>query len=295
MQRESSENIGQASVSNSSVQYRTKQGVQEASRQANPWIERLARLGYVTKGLVYLVIGILATQAAFGAGGQTTDSSGALQEIVTQPFGILLLAIATIGLIGYALWRFIQAAIDPDQVGSDLKGIGIRSGYVVSGLIYAGLAWTAFQMLLGSGGGNEDATRDWTAWLLSQPFGQWLVGLVGVIVIGVGFFQIYKGMTASFREKLDLAAMSAREESWSTRIGQFGLAARGVVIGMVGFFLIQAAYRANPDEARGLGSALRELAQTPFGPWLLAIVALGLIAYGIFMAVMGRYRRITLS
>jgi hypothetical protein len=130
---------------------------------------------------------------------------------------------------------------------------------------------------------------------MSQPFGVWLVGIVGAIVIGTGIYQVYKGVTAKFREKLHLASMSERERTWAISTGQFGLSARGVVLGLIGLFLIQAALQTNPNQAKGLGSTLQEIAQQPFGVWLLGITAIGLIAYGIFMAFLGRYRRINLS
>jgi hypothetical protein len=269
---------------------------EQGAEQASPWVERLARLGYITKGIVYIIVGTLAIQAVLGTGGQTTGSSGALQQIVAQPFGKFLLGIVAVGLAGYALWRVVQAIIDADSQGSDAKGIGKRLGYAVSGLLYGGLAWTAAQIVMGSGGGGGgNSTQDWTARLMSQPFGVWLVGIVGAIVIGTGIYQVYKGVTARFREKLHMASMSQRERTWALSAGQFGLSARGVVLGLIGLFLIQAALQTNPNQAKGLGSTLQELAQQPAGPWLLGIVAIGLIAYGIFMAFLGRYRRINVS
>lgn len=274
---------------------KVQQQAEEGAEQASPWIERLARMGYIAKGIVYTIVGVLAMQAALGTGGQTTGSSGALHQIVTQPFGTFLLGIVTVGLVGYALWRVVQAVTDADNQGSDASGIGKRIGYVVSGVLYGGLAWTAAQIVMGSGGGGGSSTQDWTARLMSQPFGVWLVGIVGVIVIGTGIYQIYKGVTAKFCEKLHLASMSKREQTWALSAGQFGLSARGVVLGLIGLFLIQAALETNPNQARGLGRTLQEVAEQPAGPWLLGIVAIGLIAYGIFMAFLGRYRRIHLS
>jgi hypothetical protein len=282
----------QATASKSDkVQHEAKEGAEQAS----PWVLRLARMGYVTKGVVYTIVGFLAAQAAFGTGGETTGSSGALQEIVSQPFGQVLLGIVVVGLAGYALWRLVQGTFDIDNQGDGMQAIGKRIGYVVSGLLYGGLAWTAAQIVLGSGGGGGSSTQDWTARLMAQPFGVWLVGIVGAIVIGTGIYQVYKGVTAKFREKLHLASMSERERTWAISAGQFGLSARGVVLGLIGLFLIQAALQTNPNQAKGLGSTLQEIAQQPFGVWLLGITAVGLIAYGIFMAFLGRYRRINLS
>lgn len=260
----------------------------------NPWFERLARLGIAAKGVVYFVIGLLAIQAAIGAGGQATDQTGALSAIVTQPFGKFLLSIIAIGLVGYVLWRIVEAILDPEHRGEpvDAKRIVQRLGYALSGFIYAGLAATAVKLILGSGGGGGNATQDWTARFLSQPFGQWLVGTAGAVTIGVGFAYIYEAYKAKFRRHFKLNQMSPKEQKWATILGRFGIAARAIVFVVIGFFLIQAALHSNANEARGLGGALAALAQQPFGSWLLGLVALGLIAYSIYSLVEARYRRI---
>ncbi len=127
------------------------------------WIERLARFGYAAKGVVYVIVGILSAQAAFGAGGKTTDTQGALEAIVAQPFGKVLLSLTGIGLLGYVLWRFVEAIKDPENKGNQAKGIFQRLGYGISGVIYASLALSAFQIVLGSGGGGGTSKQDWTA------------------------------------------------------------------------------------------------------------------------------------
>lgn len=274
------------------------QDAKQQAEQASGWVKALAQAGFAAKGIVYAIVGVLAFQAAFGAGGQTTGSTGALRTIAAQPFGQILLVLVGIGLIGYVVWRFVQAAVDPDNKGSDAKGIATRLGYAVSGVIYAGLALTAFGIVWGAtmggggagGAGGGSSQQALTARLMSQPFGQWLVGIVGALVIGAGLYQIYKGITVEFRKKLKIWEMSSTEQTWAVRAGRLGLIARGIVLAMIGGFFIQAAWQAQPGEARGLGGALAELAQQPFGPWLLGIVALGLIAYGIYMGVLARYR-----
>jgi Na+/proline symporter len=202
-----------------------------------------------------------------------------------------LLGVIAVGLSGYVVWRFVQAIADPEHKGSDAKGIVTRIGYVISGLAYAGLALTAVQLILGRSNADNNQTQDWTARLIAQPFGPWLVGIVGAVIVGVGLYQFYQSYTAKFREKLRRAEMSAAEETWVTRLGRFGLAARGVVFVIIGIFLIRAAMQINPSAARGLGGALATLAQQPFGPWLLGVVAAGLIAYGIYMLALARYRQ----
>lgn len=265
---------------------------------SHPWFERLARLGYASKGLVYFIVGFLAAQAVFSTGGgRTTDTSGALSAIVNQPFGKFLLFLVTIGIIGYFLWRIVQTILDPEHQGQnmDAKRIAQRIGYAFSALAYAGLALTAVKLIMGSGGGKKDTTEDLTAQLLAQPFGQWLVGLVGSIVIGVGFSYFYQAYKAKFRRHFKLDEMSQKELTWATRLGRFGIAARGIVFVIIGLFFIQAARLSDASQAKGLGEVLAILAQQPFSPVILGLVPLGLIAYGIYSVIEARYRKILRS
>lgn len=267
---------------------------------ANPWMERFFRLGYAAKGLVYAVIGWLAASAAFGPGGRTTNARGALRSLVKQPFGQILLGLVAIGLSGYILWRLVQAIMDTENKGTDGKGIILRLSYAGNGLIYSGLAITAVHLIIDQVDREIDlddsyGSRDWTAFLLAQPFGQWLVGTVGIMVIGIGFYEFYQAYTANFRRKFRLNEMSDTEKTWATYIARFGLAARGIVYSIVGFFLIQAALHSNSNKVRGLEGALDSLAQQSYGKWLLGIVAIGLIAYGVYYIVQARYRRINVT
>jgi hypothetical protein len=260
----------------------------------HPWIERIARFGYATKGVVYIVIGALATMAAVGMGGQTTDTHGALQTIENQPFGKFVLATVAFGLVGYVVWRLLQAVADTDEKGSDLKGILIRIGYATSGLAYAGLALTAAKILIDIG--DTDSTTEvqqhWAARFLAIPAGRVIIGLAGLSVVGFGLYQIYKGLRAKFRKRLKLGQMSFAKKTWATLSGRIGYAARGVVFCVVGSFLVRAALNYNPSEARGIDGVLDALARPPFGPWTMGLVAVGLTLYGIYMLVESRYRRI---
>lgn len=271
-------------------------GFSDASQRAerassNPAIETLARAGYAVKGVVYGLIGFLALQAALGSGGETTDTRGAITSLKDEPLSGALLWLIAIGLIGYSLWRFIQALGDPDHVGSDAEGVVKRVGYAGSGVIYAGLAYSTLRLLTGNGGGGN-STSDWTATLMEQPFGPWLVGAAGLVTIGIGLYQFVRAYKASFFDHLKTGSMSASERTWAGRVGRFGLAARGVVFGLIGVFLLQAAWQSDPSEARGIGGALDALAAQPYGPYLLGAVALGFIAYGAYCVVNARYRRV---
>ncbi|MBD2679347.1 DUF1206 domain-containing protein [Nostoc sp. FACHB-857] len=270
-----------------------KQPVREVA--SHLWVERLARLGYAAKGLVYFIVGLLAAQAAFGSGGKTTDTSGALETIVIQPFGKFLLCIVTLGLIGYALWGFVQTILDPEHSGQQMNGkrIAQRLGYAFSAIAYLSLAATSIKLIIGSSSGNSDSVEDWTVYFLNKPFGRWLVLLLGLTVVAVGISFLYQAYKGKFRRHFKLYQMSRTEQMWAMRLGRFGIAARGIVFGIIGIFMIVAAIQLDGTQARGLGGALASLAQQPFGPWILGVVALGLIAYGIYSVIEARYRHIT--
>lgn len=257
-------------------------------------LDKLVRLGYATKGAVYGLIGILALAAAFGSGGKTTDSSGALLTIASQPFGSILLIGTAIGLAGYAIWRLIETFLDPENKGRDAKGIGTRLGYLSSGIAYGALSVEAASLALRANrsGGSGNSSADWTARVMAQPFGRWLVGLVGVLAIGLGLYFIYKAYKAKFRRKMDLSELSAQQKNLLIQVCRFGVAARGLVFMAIGFFILQAAYKFDPNEVRGLDGVLQAFASQPFGKVLLAFISLGLVAYGIYLFVQARYLRL---
>lgn len=262
------------------------------------WISTFGRIGYAAKGVVYTIVGVLAVDAAFTGGGQTTGSRGALREIASQPFGQVLLVLTGIGLLGYAAFRLVSASVDPTRLGfsEDAKTTVKRIGYAVSGLINAALAFFALRIAFGSGGGGSGSggsgggKQGMTAELMSQPFGQWLVGIIGVIVIGVGLYHFYKAAKAKFMEKYNRHEMSRTETTWAKRIGRVGLSARGVTFCMIGYFVVQAALQSDASEVKGLGGAFDELLSQPYGPWLMGAVAIGFVCYGVYCFSYARYR-----
>lgn len=265
----------------------------QATNQVSSGILRFARLGYIARGVVYLIIGGLALKLALGDGGRTTDQRGALGEIATQPYGMVLLALVALGLFSYAAWRWLAAVRDLENDGSDAKGIAMRASYIIVGIIYSVLGVTAIQIIIGSArSSGEQGAQDWTAAVLAQPFGRWLVGIGGAIIIGVGIAQFVLAYTAGFMKKMKTPQMSVTEKTWTERSGRLGYAARGVVYSIIGGFLIKAAWQYDSSEAGGLAKALSTLIQQPYGPWLLGLVALGLAAFGAFSIIQAFYRRI---
>ncbi|HEX8915904.1 MAG TPA: DUF1206 domain-containing protein [Humisphaera sp.] len=271
-----------------------------AVERAKGSLDKLVRVGYAAKGAIYVVIGLLAAAAGVGSGGQTTGSRGAMAAIAGQPFGTVLLAVLAAGLAGYALWQFYRAAVDPEHAGAggtDKKAWARRAGYAISGCINAGLVVAAVRLLTAGGGaGDDDANaRGWFATLMSYGFGRAVLGTVGAGVVAFGVREIYRAYTADLDKQLDLSPLSTRSIRLARGAGRIGIAARGVVLTIVGGFLLVAALRSDPGRAKGLGGALDALAAQPYGPWLIAAVALGLVAYGAYNGIRARYRRVELA
>lgn len=261
--------------------------------------ETAARAGYAAKGVVYVLVGLLAFMAAmtgFGAssGGQTSGTSEALRVLDQGTLGTILLGLVALGLIGYVLWRFVQAFVDPENVSDEDWGMIKRGLYFVSGLAYALLAVRAVQLVLdtgsggGGGGSGSGGTQSMTETLLQQPFGPWLVGAVALAVAIRGITQARKAYESDFFEDLRQSGELSRRTV--RRIGQVGLTARAGVFLMVAGFLSWAALDQDARHARGLEGSLDTLAGTTGGPWLLAAAGLGLVAYGLFQGIKARYR-----
>jgi hypothetical protein len=259
------------------------------------WIEKIARFGFLTKGFVYfllslLVINIIVDNSQAKAKISTT---GALEALSIQPFGRLVLSVVAVGLMSYALWRFLQAAITPKHSQKIcLEKIFVRLGYILSGLSYTGLAVSAIEIILRIKKEESSSPSDWTARLLSLPFGQWLVGILGLAVIGVGISYLRYAVTPPADLQLDLPEIKEKFGIWIIWIGKVGITARASVFGLVGIFLIEAALQFDAEQAIGLDGALQTLAQQPLGKLTLVFVALGLCAYSIYMFVEARFRHL---
>lgn len=256
------------------------------------WLERLTRLGYSTRGVVFALVGLVAMRAAYGIG-QATGTRGVIREMGRQPFGKALLIVTTIGMTGYVLWRFVQAALDPLVEGSGARSNVRRLGFLTSGLFYALLALAAAQMAFDLGA-MEDARQELTAWALSMPFGSWVVGFVGVVLLGVGGHAFWRALTASFMKLYPPPRphTSGRRRQLAKRVGQFGLSALGLTLCLIGGFVILAAVNSDPERAVGIGGALSALGAGPYGALLLGTVGAGFLFYGVHCFMLGAYRRV---
>lgn len=257
-----------------------------ADSQAFEW---LARGGLVARGVIYAVIGILAVKLALGDGGKTTDQNGALQTIARQPFGKALLSIVTIGLAGYAIWRLLRAAIGRGPESSDDTKDRLDGAW--SGISYALLCVTAVSILIGSGGSSGSPDQS-TGGVLGWPGGQVVVVIAGLVAIGAGIEQGWKGISRTFLEDSKTEEMSESVERVFTALGGFGHAARMVVFTLVGYFFIRAALDYNPHKAVSLDGALTALSHASYGPVLLGVVAVGLIGFAAYSIADARYRRV---
>lgn len=254
-----------------------------------------ARLGYAAKGVVYIIIGFLAGKLALGQGGEATDQKGALRTIAEQPFGKILLIVIAIGLLAFGLWSLIQGIFDTEGEGRRAKGIIARIGYAVVGITYLVLAFGAYQLAVGTGTGGKSTTsttQDATAKLLALPFGVPLVVIVGLVVLGIAFYLYARAYRAKFQRRLALSNLRPQVRKAMILLGRLGYAALGVVFTIIGIFLIVAAVQFNPQKAKGLDAAIGELQKLPFGQLLLGLVAIGLLAYGVYSFVEARYRRL---
>jgi hypothetical protein len=267
------------------VQKQARQGYRHARSSSS--FEWLTRVGFFSKGIVFVLIGVLALMAAFGEGGQTTGQNGVIHEIAEKPFGEFALIVIGVGLLAYALWRIVTAFEDAEHHGRDAKGIAKRVGHAFAGIAYAGIAATALKLAIGESASRGDGTNAWTARLMDAPGGTILVMLAGLVILLAGLFQVRYGWREEFRKYL-----RTERNEWLIPTGKWGYMARGVVFAVMGLLIAMAGLRHDPNRARGLEGALDALASQAYGQWLLALAAAGLASYGVFSMLSAKYRRI---
>jgi fumarate reductase subunit D len=260
---------------------------------ANPLLELLERLGYVVRGALYAVMGLLALGIALRVGGgQTTDLTGSLVFLIHNPFGKLVLVVVAVGLTAYSLWGFTRAIYDPLHRGHGAYGYAARLGFVTSAVSYAAIVFFALQILLGSGGTAADSTQKTIAAILTHPGGGPLTVVIGLIAILIALGQFLEANRATFKEDLKAAEMSASERDIAVKLGRFGMFARGVIFLVIGWFLVQAGVHHDAAQVQGFGGAFLYLLAQPFGRIVLGIIALGFVALGLHSFACARWIRL---
>ncbi|ELS03953.1 protein of unknown function (DUF1206) [Xenococcus sp. PCC 7305] len=260
----------------------------------NPWIKQYIMLGYGAKGTVYLFIGILAIQAAMVSNRQASGTYQTLTFLVEQPLGKLFVCLLAVTLSGYVLRRLLQTILTPGKSNPwSLKCIFQRLGYIMSGLSYAGVAYSALNLVFELGEA-DDTIEDLANQIFDQALGEWLILLGGIAVITIGIGYVYGAYTGSYISDFHSDHIHHRLEKWATRIGKLGVAARGIAFILTGIFLTEAAIFGNSDLAGGLQNALRIIAIKPLGWLWLSLIGFGFICYGIYMYIAAVYRRYTI-
>lgn len=257
---------------------------------SNPWLERYILIGYAAKGSVYLSIGILALNAAVSER-EAAGTYSTLTWLTERPLGKVLVCLLAIALTGYVCRRLFQTILLPGYSNPwSLKCIFKRIGYVMSGLSYAGVAYSALNIVLELGEA-DDTIEDLVSQLFEQPIGEWLILLGGIGVTTVGLFYIYGAYTGSYISEFQSEALHHQLEKWTIRIGKLGVAARGVAFVLTGIFLIQAPIYGDSELAGGLENALRLISEKPLGWLWLSLIGVGMMCYGVYMFVAAIYRR----
>jgi len=255
-------------------------------------LKKMARAGYIAKGSVYGITGVLTFLAAFNLGGQKAGQLEVLKFLDEQPFGNVLLIILGLGLLCYAAWRFVQSIEDPEGIGEDKKGTVKRIAFFISGLIYLGLAAMAIWRVIGSGGsqGSGGSSGKSSSFLATET-GLYLLGAVGLIIIGVGIYQFIRIYKKDFMKKFDFKSISEEKRRKTIKNSAYtGLASRGVLFLITGYFALHAAITSNPSEIKTTREAFSFLQDSSYGAWLLGLVAAGLVGYAVYMFMMAKYR-----
>jgi hypothetical protein len=249
------------------------------------WIKKYARIGLISKAAVYILIGGLATLATFNLGGKTSGKDGAMQFVMAQPMGKIMLAIIALGLVGYVVWRMIQTFKNPEN-----SGVIPRIAFAFSGFFYALIAFSAVQMLFGGGGGSSSERQSYLNAMLGETWGQVAVIVISLSFFGKAIYQLYTGISGRYSKKLTKIDLDKKARQVLLKAGLVGYVSRAVVIGIVGFKFMKAALYPSISEPGSTKDAFDVLEKSFGGPFLLGGVALGLVAYGVFLIVKARYR-----
>jgi uncharacterized protein DUF1206 len=263
-----------------------------ASRAADSKpLEYLARGGFICYGIIHLLFAWIALQVAFGSSNEESDQSGALQSLAGNGWGKALLVVIIIGMVALAIWQGFAAVIGV----SGERTAGAIAERVVAGIrafLYVYLAWLAFNVIRGAKASIADNQQNHSAGLMSHSGGRWLVGLIGLVVLGVGIGIAVYGAMRKFEKRLNTQQMNESVRKSTRRLGMAGYAAKGVAYAIAGVLVVVAAVTYDPDKARGLDAALKTLAGHPWGVWLLVLIGLGIAAFGVFCFSQAKYRKV---
>ncbi|HEY6278145.1 MAG TPA: DUF1206 domain-containing protein [Streptosporangiaceae bacterium] len=255
----------------------------------SPAARALARAGLTARGVLYLLIGWVAILVALGQSRHQADQQGALQLLASKPFGVFLLWLLGIGFAGYALWRLSEAAFGVTGEGN---GAGPRLKSLGRAVIYAFFSYLTFKIINGSAGNQARQQEDLTAKVMRHPGGQWLIGLIGLVIVIAGVVLAIEGLRRKFLRFLQTSRMSPQTRRIVERLGVIGTAARGAVFALAGVLVVEAAVTHKPGKAGGIDKALLTLRGQPFGEFLLILAALGLIIFGIYCLCEARWRKV---
>jgi len=280
---------GEMEIPTRAAAQQTHSAVKRAA--SNPALELLERVGYVARGVLYVVMGALALRLALGVGGRATDQSGSLTALAGGAFGKALLLVFVVGLAAYSLWGFARAIFDPLNRGDHAAGIAERLGFAWSGIAYAGLALFALELFVGTGRATPDSTQSTVSTFFAYPAGEWLVVAIGLVSIAVGIGQFVLARKATFKRDLKREEMSPEEKKFVDGMGRFGFFARGVTFTLVGWFVFQAGIHRDPMRVQGFSGAFVFLLSQPYGHLLLGVVALGFVALGLHSFACARWMR----
>jgi hypothetical protein len=263
-----------------------------ASRAADSKpLEYLARAGFVCYGVIHLLFAWVALQVAFGNSAEEGDQSGAMRKLAAQPLGRTLLIVVVVGMVALAIWQAFEAAIG-ESGEQDKEAIAERVISGVRTIVYLWLAWTGVQVVRGAGGSQAQSSQSRTSDLMGSTGGRWLVGLIGLVVAGVGIGLIWYGLKKKFEKHLNTQQMSPAVRRTTRRLGMAGYTAKGIAYGIAGVLVVVAAVKYDSAKASGLDGALKTLAAQTYGTWLLALVAVGIAAFGIYCFSQARYRKV---
>lgn len=247
----------------------------------HPWFRTAARAGHIANGILHIIIGLIAWSLAFGSAPEDADQSGAIQLLASTPLGLALVWLCAAGCVLLGLWYLSEAIWDRRSALDGVKHLGKTVVYLAIGTLFVIAAF----------GGQQDSgesTSSWSAALMAHPAGSVLLVMVGVVIVGIGGYYVFSGLTQRFM--VDLRSSSSREVSGAIKVtGAIGYVAKGIVLALVGLLFVVATLQQDPEEATGMDGALRALLDQPFGPVLLAAIGVGLMLFGVFAVMRSRY------